>query len=390
MTTETLELDFPEDEPEDLDEDALEPGGLPTFPTFADVTHDPLPIEWNWEGRIPRGHVVLMAGFREVAKGLLGWSVIGAVTNGLLLPGEEGDPERIAAGLSPKEPGDVIGVWAEDDANEDNAWRARASGTDLGRVHDASILLPGGTPFELSAARGDMGNIPELLGYIRQLRTAGRNPRLVVLDPLDNLVMNGTIQSPQGATRLMKRLEFVARRTGVTVLVVHHLRPQGKDGKVGGSSKVVDVPRWVYTLKPDEDAPELMVMHREKGNQGKPADLRYRIVRDGHASRIEWVPAEDVRAEGMSWRSQAPGQSRILAALKSAGPAGLPLAKLQEVTRIDPDSLRVMLSKLKAAGLAVNPERGVWRTRLAVVPDASGYGVVAEQPQVTALQAVNR
>jgi AAA domain len=348
------------------------------FPTFADEDHDPLPREWNWAGRLPRGKVVIIAGWREAGKGLVGWNLTAALTNGWLLPGEAGDPERIAAGLPPKEPATVIGIWDEDDPNEDGAWRARAAGADLSRVVDLTTL-PGGSPFELSAARGDNGDLPALLGAIRTLRQAGRNPRLVIMDPLDNLVMNGSHMSKQGATRLIRRLEFVARRTGVTVLVFHHLVEDGKAGKVGGSSKIVDVPRWVYRIERDEEAPELMILRKHKGNSGDPEDIRYRVVKDGQRSRIEWVAAADVQAEERSWRQQdAPAQNRILTALASCA-SSLTLSQLGTMTGIERDSLWVLLTTLKRKGLVANPERGRWALDHASVRVVTGDQLRAEQ-----------
>jgi hypothetical protein len=41
------------------------------FPTFADDSHRPLPREWNWENRLPRGKVVLICGWRECGSGRL-------------------------------------------------------------------------------------------------------------------------------------------------------------------------------------------------------------------------------------------------------------------------------------------------------------------------------
>jgi AAA domain/IclR helix-turn-helix domain len=220
-------------------------------------------------------------------------------------------------------------------------------------------MLPGGTPFELSAARGDMGNIPELLGFIRKLRARELNPRLVILDPLDNLVMNGTIQSKQGAVRLMKRLEFVARRTGVTILIFHHLVEDGKKGKVGGSSKVVDVPRWVYRIERDEDAPELMILKKYKGNRGDPQPIRYRVIKDGLDSRISWVGGEQYTAEERSWRDMRPGQDRVLDLLaKSTRPLGA--RDIAATVGLPENSVRVMIHKLAKAGRVYSPERGVW------------------------------
>jgi len=225
-------------------------------------------------------------------------------------------------------------------------------------VYDLT-MLPGGTPFELSAARGDMGNIPELLGFIRKLRARDLNPRLVILDPLDNLVMNGSIQSKQGATRLIRRLEFVARRTGVTIVIFHHLVDDGKKGKVGGSSKIVDVPRWVYRIERDEEAPELMVLRKHKGNQGDPDAIRYRVVRDGHESRIDWIAKEQWTTEERSWRDSAPGQERVLGQLRKMGrPAGS--KELAKLTGQPYDSVRVMVFKLAREGRVVSPSRGLW------------------------------
>ncbi len=369
--TEVIDLDPDElAELEALDDDDLgDDAGELEFPTFAADSHDPLPLEWNWRDRFPRGHVVVVAGWRESGKGIMGWNVTAAISNGWPLPGEAG----------PKEPGAVIGIWDEDDPNEDNAWRARAAGADVSRVYDLT-MMPGGTPFELSAARGDMGNIPELLGFIRKLRARELNPRLVILDPLDNLVMNGSIQSKQGACRLIRRLEFVARRTGVTILIFHHLVDDGtKRGKVGGSSKIVDVPRWVYRIERDEDAPELMVLRKHKGNQGDPDAIRYRVVKDGHDSRISWVAKEQYTAEERSWRDNAPAQNRILtrspqprSAEQVALEAGLPYG-----------SVRVTLTKLAKRGLAVNVERGLWAAAALSPPQV-------EQPQVSGLRVISR
>lgn len=367
--------------------DAIDRGEF-AFPTFASGSHQTLPREWNWAGRLPRGKVVLITGWRDCGKGLVGWNLTAALTNGWPLPGETG----------PKEPASVIGIWDEDDRNEDNSPRADAAGADRGRVYDMTEL-PGGTPFELSAAKGDMGNIPELLGFIRQLRQAGRNPRLVIMDPLDNLVMTGSHVSKQGATRLIRRLEFVARRTGVTIVIFHHLVEDGKGGKVGGSSKLVDVPRWVYRIERDEEAPELWSLRKFKGNVGDPDPIRYRLVKDGDRSHIEWVAAQDVQAEERSWRQQdAPAQNRILTALASCA-SSLTLSQLGTMTGIERDSLRVLLTTLKRKGLVVNAERGRWaldrasvrvvtedqlraeqETRAAelarLVPHESGYGMV--------------
>jgi hypothetical protein len=256
--------------------------------TFADPDRAPLEAAWNWDGRMPRGHVVLIAGWRESAKGLVACNLAGAMTTGRPLPGE----------TEAREPGDVVMICAEDDACEDLAWRLRAAGADLERVHDLSSL-PDGSPFELSASKTSPGNVPELLAYLRMLRDEGRNPRLVVLDPLNALVMDGSIKTDQGARRVIGRLERVAQRTGVTIAVVHHFV---KSGAIGGSQGLVDAPRWVYEIREDPMSPEYKILHLAKCNVAAAEDLRYKIIRDGHDSRIEWVERADVERETRAWR----------------------------------------------------------------------------------------
>ena len=282
--------------------------------TYADAEAEPLETEYNWLDRFPRGAVVLVAGWRESAKGLLTWNLTAAATNGKPLPGEtEG-----------RAPADVVMISAEDDLNEDKAWRARAAGARLDRVHDLT-QLEDGSPFELSASKTSPGDAPMLLGFLRQLRVScmcgftgsdaadlaahldeggagceARNPRWVFMDPLNQLVMDGSIKTDQGARRLIGRLERVARLTGVTIVIIHHFV---KSGSIGGSQGLVDAPRWVYEIQPDPAAPDCKIIHTHKCNKGSPEDIRYRIIRDGHDSRIEWVQqGPGMEREERSWR----------------------------------------------------------------------------------------
>lgn len=304
--------------------------------TYADEEREPLETEWTWQGRLPRGAVVLVAGWRQSAKGLLAWNVTAAVTNGAALPGETG----------PKEPGDVIMIAAEDDANEDMAWRGRAAGANLARVHDMTELDDGG-PFELSASATVPGNTGDLLAFIRKLRRScmcgfegrdgaelaahldehaggdahqARNPRLVIMDPLNALVMHGSIRTDQGARRVIGRLQRVAKLTGVTIMVIHHFV---KSGSIGGSQGLQDAPRWVYEIRPDPAAPEYKVFHLYKCNVAVAEDLRYRIISDGHNSRIEWVDRDGMQREEQSWRGEDDLAARRQA--RKGGDAGSPL-----------------------------------------------------------------
>lgn len=318
--------------------------------TYADTDREPLETEWTWQNRLPRGHVVLVVGWRASGKGLLACSLAAAVTTGRPLPGE----------TEPRDPGDVIMITAEDDPNEDMPWRLRAAGADLSRVHDMTYL--GTEPFELSASATVQGNTTELLATIRELREEGRNPRLVILDPLNALVMSGSIKTDQGARRVIARLEFVARRTGVTILVMHH---RVKSGATGGSQGLEDAPRWVYTIDNDPLAPEYRVFHLHKCNVATGEDLRYRIISEGHDSRIEWADRAQIEHEERAWRERKPAlavapeldadHAAVFEWLNDSG--GGSLAECAEATGLDEDTCRELLAGLADAGLVKGKRR---------------------------------
>jgi KaiC/GvpD/RAD55 family RecA-like ATPase len=322
--------------------------------TYADDDRAPLETEWTWNGRLPRGGVVFIVGWRQSAKGLLTCNIAAHVTTGKPFPDE----------TEPREPGDVIMVSAEDDANEAMAWRLRAAGADLASVHDLTEW-PDGSPFELSAAATHDGDTEKLLEYIRMIKDAGRNPRMVILDPLDALVSYGSHKNTAGARRVIGRLQRVAKRTGVTIIVVHHLITQsanGGRGKTAGGQALEDAPRWLYRIEKDPMAPEYKVLHLEKHNNGEAEDIRYKIIPDGYDSRIEWVDRSQVEREQRAWRAQRNrklatviklpekpedvARELVTAALETAGHGDA--ETLARITELDVSAVRGVLDALEA------------------------------------------
>ena len=73
-----------------------------------------------------------------------------------------------------------------------------------------------GERFKLSATPRHPGHLPELRAAIGQLRADGRNPRLLVIDPLGACIGEGTILTSKGARHLVESLlgSAKARFTG--------------------------------------------------------------------------------------------------------------------------------------------------------------------------------
>ena len=250
-----------------------------------------LPTLWLWDQRIPRGDVTLLFGEGAVGKGRMLCDLIAKVTTGAPMP-------LCAEG---SDPGSVIVVQPEDDPNEQVAPRLRAAGADLGRVYDLT-RLDGGSRFKLSADAKHEGSLPQLRALIDELEESGRNPRMVIIDPLAAVLGWGTITTNQGARRVVEPLQDLAKETGIAIVVVAHTV---KSGALQGSAGLPQALRLVYRVSRDKDNPALRVLSVEKANNlGATEDLRYTVVDDEHGTRVVWLDRAEMDRRRTAWRQQ--------------------------------------------------------------------------------------
>lgn len=228
---------------------------------------------------LPYGEVVLVFGSGSLGKGRMVQSIVAAVTNG--------EP----AGLdetTQDDAGDVIVVLPEDKQAESAVKRMIAAGVNLRRCWDMT-RLPSGVRFKLSASDRTPGHLPELRAAVEQLRAAGRNPRLVVIDPIGAVIGDGTIQTSKGARLFVERLQDFAEQSGVCVLLVAH---PVSGGKLQGSWALEQALRVVYHVSRDESDASLRIVRNVKGNDLAPelaGDLRFTIIDGPAGPRAEWV-----------------------------------------------------------------------------------------------------
>jgi putative DNA primase/helicase len=270
-----------------------------------------LPTEWLWAGRIPSGEVTLVAGQGGSGKGLLAVDLAARVSRGLPMPFTE----------DASEPQNVVLITPEDDTAETVSWRLRAAGADLSRVHDLT-LTEHGSPFVLSADATHDGSIAQLREAVDEL-----GARLVVNDPLMATIAYGTISTNLGARRVMALLQRLAKETGCSVLMSHHLV---KSGKVGGSQGLVDAARILYRVHRDKENPAIRVMSIEKSNVlGDVDDVRYLLAGEGHDTRVVWLSRDELEARRTAWRTPAGTQALIDAAPTSREKVRLMAAALR-------------------------------------------------------------
>lgn len=259
---------------------------------------------------LPRGHVVLLCGMGGVGKGMVAVDFAARVSRGETASGE---------------PGTTIMVTPEDDAQETVAWRLRAARADTRRVVDLTTL-DGGAPFRLDATRAGTGSVGQLRATIDRLaefddrqRLSGitdparlANPVLVVIEPLLACVTAGSIHTDTGARHVLAPLQQLARETGVTVLITHHMTKGG--GDVAGSRAIVNAPRLVYEIVRDPDHDQVALITLRKTNiMGTKGGSRYMIAGDGTDARVVWArpqaeleddPEQD-RPGLLPWRARA-------------------------------------------------------------------------------------
>jgi len=255
-----------------------------TTPTYADIPA--LETIWLWAGRIPRGEVTLIAGEGGVGKGLLLVDLAARVSTGRPMPGTTPD----GADSAGDGPGSVILITPEDDPSEAVAWRLRAAGANLTKIHDMT-LLPGGGQFTLPADTGQLRHLVDTLGDVR----------LIIIDPLMACV-DRPVATNLGARRVMAPLQRLARDAGVAAVVSHHLV---KSGVIAGSRGLTDAARIVHRVTRDPENPQIRVLEVVKTNiTGESAGARYTITGTGTDAKVTWVTREQVTARRTTWRDR--------------------------------------------------------------------------------------
>jgi hypothetical protein len=292
-------------------------------PELAALDYTKIPyIPRKWQGPDPVGSVAVYASAGGMGKGYQQAAYAARVVLGLPFPGENQSLRRA--------PGQVVWISGpgEDDQFEDLAPRLRAAiavaveafgldpalGGEKGAIRfirDLSTWLDD-SPVTLPA------DCPRVLAEIRKVNKLAEkrgDPPVtrVVADSLSAVLSPGyTIDSRQGAVKVMVKLGLFARRADVAFPVLHHLT---KDGKVAGSAGVLNSVRLAYVVEPAKDDETVRVVSRYKSNITEALPLRYLITGASPMTHAAFLDAGDARAE----RLKAAGDQEDDTALPGAG-----------------------------------------------------------------------
>lgn len=246
----------------------------PILTRLAEV--QPEAVEWLWAGRIPLGHITLLAGRPGIGKSFATCDMAARVSTGRSWP--DGPP-------CPR--GDVLFIASEDDPATTIRPRLDAHDADPNRI----TLLEGvrastGKPdaaevlFELS----DSGILEKAILQLEQ-------PRLVVIDPIGSYLGGQTDAYRDNEVRaVLAPIAEIAKRLGVAVVVVAHNRKSGAasaDDTVMGSRAFTGIARSVLHVMPDPDNADRRLLLPGKCNLARPpSGLAYEIT--GDPPRLCW------------------------------------------------------------------------------------------------------
>jgi hypothetical protein len=280
-----------DDEPEaDAKPDKIKPGLTVTLASEI----EPEPIKWLWQNRIALGKLTIIAGFPDAGKSQITISVASIVSNGDKWPNNEGRAEQ----------GSTLYLSSEDDAADTIVPRLKAAGADMDQVSILSSMVKVEGKSRVFNLADDLKKLGRT---IADERAAGRDVRLVIIDPISAYVGGGSKGDSHKNTEMRAMLtpltEWAAEH-GVAVIAITHFNKSGGNGnalyRVTDSLAFTAAARTVWLTATMEDQ---KVMVKGKNNIGRdPGGLAYSIegvdIGGGiNAPRIVWGEAVDVSAD---------------------------------------------------------------------------------------------
>ena len=303
-------------------------------------TVTPVSIIWLWEGWLPCGKLVILAGQPGTGKTTLMLSIAAITTTGGTLP--DG---------SVAETGSVV-IWSGEDGVEDTLVpRLIAMGADMTKVY--FVTGKGNQPFDPSK---DMPKLAERLESVTDLK-------LVIIDPVVS-VISGDSHKNAEVRKGLQPLVYLAKDTGACVVGISHFNKPGASSRdpldlVSGSIAFAAVARVVLgasKLLTSDDNAMGRIFCRIKSNIG-PDDggIGYDL------NMIPLLTHNNMTASTVRWGQYIEGHSRdLLVSSQSADPAE------SSALREAQDFLKELLAAGPVASKTVQDEAKIaaqaWRT----------------------------
>ena len=257
---------------------ASPPGEIRAFAElrrFSDIR--PKMLRWLWLRRIPLGKLTLIAGDPGLGKSLITIDIAARVSKGSRFP--DG---------APCEPGDVIILSAEDDAEDTIRPRLDAAGAEVSRIHLLEAVRVVTTDGKSTESTFNLErDIPALEDAL--IRTPGA--RLVTVDPVSAYVGSTDSNANAEVRGLLKPLVALATKYGVAVILITHLRKSGGAAiyRAMGSLAFAAAARAHWGVVADLDNKARRLFLQVKQNLAPDTDgLAYGIGASEGIPRVVW------------------------------------------------------------------------------------------------------
>ena len=246
------------------------------------------PIRWLWPGRIACGKLTMIAGNPGLGKSQLTASLAAIVSGG-----EQWPVDNIRC-----EPGAVVILSAEDDAEDTIRPRLEAAGAELQSCYILDAVRDvdeKGKPYQRAfSLKRDLERLSNLL-------TELKNVRLVVIDPVSAYLGDADSHKNAEIRALLAPLGDLAAKHGVALVAVSHFNKSGQQDallRVMGSLAFVAAARAAYAVVKDQNDPQRRLFLPLKNNVGGD------VI--GYAFTLESVPlAEDIETSRIVWEQEA-------------------------------------------------------------------------------------
>ena len=285
----------------------------------------PEPVDWAWEGLVPRGSLTMVTGDPGIGKSLLTLQVAAMVTRGVKNPGElvptspgpdgsvvgdRGNPESNSAagvaaaqsGLAGSERRGVLVLSAADHPRRTVLPRLIAAGADPSQVFFLNGEVtdnPGDDeaetrPFRLSR------DMEKLEACLQELSGQGINVGMIVIDSIDRYL--GTDEKKSVRIEVVAQLAELA--AGENLAVVVTANTSMKAGSRGGTAvylELMNIARSVLKVVPDlENMDQRLVLPIKHNLTARPAGVSFTV--NDHV--VEWGK-EPIDLSGEEYQMQA-------------------------------------------------------------------------------------
>jgi putative DNA primase/helicase len=229
----------------------------------------PAQIDWLWEGVLPKGKLVLLAGKGGLGKSQVSLSIAAIVTTGGRFPG----------GDKPCEPGRAVILSAEDDAADTIVPRLKAVGANLDKIHILDDM-------KRDAANGRENErsfrLDTDISHLEEIFTEFQDIQLLILDPISSYLGSMDSHKNSQVRSLLAPLTQIAQRHAVTIVCITHLN---KGDSTHASDRVMGSAAFVNAVRTG------FIVTADKEDQGRrklaPIKNNLALDRVGYAYRIK-------------------------------------------------------------------------------------------------------